>query len=52
VEDGAYLKAVIELERDSDKKDMPLPSAKPFSPAAPAADKPPTSTSPDMTKGK
>ena len=50
VEDGAYLKAVIELERDSDKKDMP--SAKPFSPAAPTADKPPTSTSPDMTKGK
>jgi cytoskeletal protein CcmA (bactofilin family) len=50
VEDGAYLKAVIELERESDKKD--LPPSKPQSPAAPAADKSPASTTPDATKGK
>lgn len=50
VEDGAYLKAVIELERDSDKKEMP--PQKPFGSAAPATDKSPTSASPDTTKGK
>ena len=50
VEDGAYLKAVIELERPSDKKEMPAP--KPFSPATPGTDKPSTSASPDIDKGK
>ena len=50
VEDGAYLKAVIELERPSDKKEMPKPQ--PFSPAIPGTDKPPTSASPEISKGK
>jgi len=50
VEDGAYLKAVIELERESDKKNTSSP--KPYSPAVAATEKSPTSTSPDTTKGK
>ena len=50
VEDGAYLKAVIELERESDKKEAP--SARPFSAAAPGVDKPSASEATDTTKGK
>ncbi len=50
VEDGAYLKAVIELERDSDKKTTLPP--KPAGPPTTGADKPPASASPDMMKAK
>ena len=49
VEDGAYLKAVIELERESQAK--PVSSAKPVLQVAPEADKEPVAMSAEADKG-
>ena len=50
VEDGAYLKAVIELERDSKKQGMP--AAEPAGKASPLSEKPAANVPLETFKGK
>ena len=50
VEDGAYLKAVIELERDSKKQGMP--AAEPAGKASPLSEKPAVNVPLESVKGK
>ncbi len=50
VEDGAYLKAMIELERDSKKKEMPV--AESAGKAKPLSEQPPANVPLESIKGK
>ena len=50
VEDGAYLKAVIELERDAKKQGMP--AAEPAGKASPLSEKPAANVPLESVKGK